>query len=415
MQVFRRPLLVLIAPFFVLMLYLAAMDYGIVRIVGDPGSIKKVLASSGIYDSVLTGLLDESKAVSNDGDSTSLQSSTIKVAAEKAITPQFIQTSTETVIDSVYRWLDGTTTVPDFKIDLTATKDTFALKAGEAVTVKLASLPACAPGSPVSAQVLDVDTIDSVVCLPIGVSPQAEGAKVEQNIKGGEGFLDHPVFTAADLDISRCCGGTEPTTSIYESDWKNLPEVFQVVKVSPYAIGLLALLLGVVIVFLSSTRRKGLRRVGISILIVGILTLAVSYSAIWAVNDKAIPNIKLNNAVLQDKVRILAKDVNRKITTNYLQVGTVYILVGVGLIAGTLLIKPGSKTNDDLEGEGQTAEDRIELKEPVKATPFDEDETSEADEFEDTPGAPPKPKKKPAPKPTAKRPDKPATKKIIIQ
>jgi hypothetical protein len=398
MQFIRRFLLVILAPIFVFLLYMAATDYGIVRIVGEPGSIKKILSESGIYNSVLSGLLDQAKTVSNGNDSTSLQNSTIKVAAEKTFTPQFIQTTTETVIDSLYHWLDGSTPLPDFKIDLTTTKDTFATNAGAAVTAKLTSLPACAPGTPVSAQDIDADT---AICLPAGVSPQAAGAKVEQNIKNGQGFLDHPVISAASIKSQ----GTNQ--SIFEDkNVKHAPQVFQVVKISPYAIMAIAFLLAIAIIFLSATRRKGLRRVGVAMLTVGIFTLIFSYSANWAINQQAIPRIKFSNTVLQDKVRILAKDVNGKVSTNYMQIATAYTIIGAGLVAGTLLIKKGSakKDDDDLEGEGQTAEDRIELKEPVTATQLADDPT---------------PKKKPAtvqkPKAPAPKPKPAGPKKIIIQ
>ena len=102
---------------------------------------------------------------------------------------------------------------------------------------------------------------------------------------------------------------------------------------------------------------------------VGIFMLVFAWGVNKAINQKLVPSIKFDNVVLQDKVKTLVKDASKEIDKSYWQFGAGYTVVGALAIAGTMLIKRGGKRNDeDLEGEGKTEEDRIDLKEPDKAT-----------------------------------------------
>ncbi len=412
MQFVRKSLLVIIVPILTILFYSTAINYGLVEVAGDAAKVKQTLAKSGIYNSVLDNLINESDGVGDGEDSVSLKDSAIKTAAMQTFTPQYIQTNTETVIDSVYHWLDGTTKTPDFKIDISATRATFAKNAGSAVTAKLSTLPAC----PADTNSASFDS-DNAVCLPAGVDPAAEGAKVEQKINSGEGFLDHPVVTAQSIKASKD-GSQEP---IFEGDLKKAPDAFQAAKYAPYAMGLLAILLSVAVVFLSATKRKGLRKIGIMLLVAGVFLMGIAYGLNWGVNKQIPKSLKLENAALQTSVVKLAKDVGSQVEQNYWIFGGVYAALGLGLVLGTSFI--GKKKNDkeDLEGEGKTAEDRIELKEPVKATSLGDDIKTVEDEFEDTPSSPSPPRKKTTTKPATKSAPKPksttkpATKKIIIQ
>ena len=81
MHFIRKFLLFIIVPIFTLLLFATASTTSVVRVVGTPDSIKTILAESGIYSSVVQGLLDQSKAVSNNGDDISLNNELVKTAA----------------------------------------------------------------------------------------------------------------------------------------------------------------------------------------------------------------------------------------------------------------------------------------------------------------------------------------------
>jgi hypothetical protein len=403
MHFLKKSLLVILVPILTILFYATATNYGFVKVAGDAAKVKHTLANSGIYNSALDNLIKESDGVGNGADSVSLKDSAIKTAAHQTFNPQFIQTNAETVIDSLYRWLDGTTETPDFKIDLSTTRATFAKNAGAAVTAKLAALPACPAGT-------DPASFDSdnATCLPPGVAPAAEGAKVEQKINSGEGFLDHPVITASTLKTGD--GGIfapgekqAPGKTIFNTTLKDAPNAFQAVKTAPYVMGLLAILLSVAVVFLSATKRKGLRKVGIMLIIAGVFLMGAAYGVGWGVNKQVPKHLKLDNPALQVSVIKLSKDVGGQIENNYWIFGGVYTAIGLGLIFGPRFIGKQKADKDDLEGEGKTKEDRIDLKEPDKAISLPDEKPS----GNSKPSA-----KKPTPrsKPAADKP-----RKIIIQ
>lgn len=363
MQFLRKFLLVLITPLFSLLLFATAFNMGLLRTVNQPANVKKIIADSGVYDTAVNGLLEQAKQISDKGDgSVSLNNPIIHSAANTTFTPQFLQTNTETVLDSVYAWLNGKTPQPDFKIDLTDPKNQFAAAVAKSVETRAASLPACTATNTPS----DFDGL-TAKCLPAGLTPAAAGNEVQANIVGGKGFLDHPVINANSVKSSNS------KRSIFTDQLKDVPKQYQRVKKVPLVLSILTLLVAVAIVFLSSSRRKGLRHVGVSLLVIGGFMLAFAWALNWGVSKKAVPKITLNNAVVQKDIRNLVTDVSQKIDQNYWFFGGLYAGLGVLAIGSAMAWGgkgPSKKDEDSLKGEGKTPEDRIDLKESDKPTPL---------------------------------------------
>ncbi len=403
MDFLRKSLLVIIVPILTILFYSIATNFAFVQVVGNSEKLKSTLASSGIYDSVLGGLLTESQAVSNGSQTVSLRSSAITEAAAQTFNPQFIQTNTESVIDSLYKWLDGATQIPDFHIDLTAARADFAKNAGVATTKKLSNLPPCPAGSTI--QSFNAET---ATCLPNGVDPATEGARVEQSINAGEGFLDHPIITAASIKSE---GNSQ---SVFEqSGIKNAPQAFQTVKVTPYIMGVLAVLLSAAVVFLSRTKKAGFRKIGFMLLVAGVFLLGAAYTVSWSVNKEVPKRLQLNNTVLSSSLVKLVKDVGGQVGQNYYIFGGAYAAIGAGFILGATFIgKNKNDSGDDLRGEGRTKEDRIDIKEPVKATDFVDKDINKKSKVAAKPKTPTK--SKPVASPPA-TPKSTARKKIIVQ
>lgn len=364
MEFVRKTALVIIAPLLVILLFGLAVSTGLLRVVTNPVVVKNILDTSGIYGTVVPGLLDEAKQISSSGGEVPLVDELVRAAALKTFSPDFVKQNTEAVLDSVYYWLDGNTPLPDFQIDLSAIKTKFAANVGDAVEARLAALPACTSSS---AGALSTKDPLKAACLPAGMDPAAEAATVEQNILSGTGFIDRPVITADTLK------GSGDTQSVFTNQFKDVPEAYQKIKATPIILGILTLLLMAAIVLLSSTKRKGLRRVGVMLLVVGLLMLGFSYGLNKGAKE-GLKQISLANAVLEDKSKVLITQIVQEIDKTYWIFGAVYTVLGVTAISGAVIInrKKGGKPADkvDLEGEGKTPEDRIDLKEPEKATPL---------------------------------------------
>lgn len=355
MNFVRKSVLVLTTALFIALLFATALDMGVIRVISQPSNIKQILADSGAYNSAVNSVLAQSGKISTSDGSVSLTDPTIRAAANSTFTPQFVRSNTETVIDSIYAWLNGKTTSPNFNIDLSGGKSQFASAAAQAVQTRVAGLPVCTPANELSS----FDALSSS-CLPRGVTPSAVADEVQADIVSGTGFLDQPVINANSLKSTRS------NQSVFADQLKSAPQQYQRVKKTPVIFAILTLLAAAAIIFLSSSRRKGLRRVGIVLLIVGLLMLVFA----WGLNEcvaKVTPKIKVDNSVVQTDLRNLITDISQKIDQNYWIFGAVYTLLGVLAIAAERFWKDGNKNtkkvNDDLEGEGKTAEDRIDLRE----------------------------------------------------
>ena len=351
MQFLRRAVLIVVVPLLALFLYVTAIDSGFVRVGARPDSIKQILADSGVYGSVVKGLLEQAGKVTSSGGDVSLNEPIVRAAAEKTFSPSFIQSNAEAAIDSTYRWLDGKTPLPDFQIDLTAAKAQFAANIAEAVQKRLVSLPACAT----AASSIENFDVFKATCLPKGTNPAAEAATIQNNILKGGNFLDHPVITA---DSIKPAGSSR---SVFAENLRNVPEAYQKAKNTPWAFGLISLLLMASIVLLSDSKRKGLKRVGITMLMVGIVLLVFSWGLNRVVAERVAPNIKLNNPVLADKLRVLLIKATQEIDKTYWAFGAGYTALGALAVAATTIKRRGSP------GAGPETHIKPSLKEPPSA------------------------------------------------
>lgn len=291
--------------------------------IGTPAPIKKTLNDSGVYDSVLTGLLNQAKKNTTSSGEVSLTDPIVQKAANASFTPEVLRQNTEKILDSTYKWLNGESATPDFKIDLSGSKTSFAANVANSVQDRLATLPVCTTN-------VTKDNFDalSTNCLPKGMTAAGAANEVKSNLLSGQGFLENPVITSNDLKASGS------TTSVFNNQLKKAPQYFSWVKKLPYILMGLTLLTGALIVLLSATRSKGWRKIGITMLVVGILMLAFAWGANYLVTKKVLPKINLdNNAVLQEKIQTLAKDLTQQIDKTYWMFGIAYSVIGAGAIA----------------------------------------------------------------------------------
>lgn len=329
MSILRKILVVFLAgllPFFLLVL---AFDITIIRALGSSDSIKKPLADSDIYSVFVPGVLEQIKISDDGGGGFSFNDPNVKAVAERTFTPQFLQENTEKVLDSVYRWLDSKTSIPDFKIDISSLKDTFIAEAAKVAQERAAGLPACPSG------LSGADDFDpfSADCLPRGVTPVLAGAQIKDSLNSSDSFLKDAVVTADTIKSGNS------NQSAFADQLKDVPGYYQKAKQTPFYLAILSLLITLGVIFLSVSRTHGLRRVGISLLSVGIVLFISAWALNWGVNQKALPSLKLDNKVLQEKLTTLAKDVTQNLNqTNYLLGGT-YVLLGTLAIGVPLLVR----------------------------------------------------------------------------
>lgn len=310
----------------VVLLFGLAFDAGLMHSVGNPANVKKVLSNSGVYDSVVSSALNQARSISTATGNIPLNDPRVQAAAESAIPPAQVKIYANQVIDSVYGWLKGQTATPNFQIDLSGAKANFADNLAETVQERANSLPVC---TDTTAPNFDAY---SAKCLPPGVTPAQAASSVRDQILNGQGFLDKTVISARDVKKS----GTNQ--SIFSTQLKQLPMNYQRFRSAPIIISILAVLAAIGVVFLSSSRRRGTKRVGLALAGVGIFILLFAWGLNRATTHVLVPKISLDNATAQKKTRTVVTDLVQVIDKNYWIFGAAYTILGGAVLASEWLI-----------------------------------------------------------------------------
>lgn len=305
----------------VMLLFVLAFDVGLIRSVGRPATVKKVLADSGVYDTLVPNALNQVKQINTSAGNIPLTDSVIKSAAVSTFTPSQIEQYANQIIDSTYAWLDGKTATPQFQIDLSGAKNTFADNVAKAMQDKYASLPVCTSYSAASFDAY------SASCLPPGVTAAQAADTLKSQVLGGQGFLDQPVVNA---DTIKSSGSNQ---TVFNN--QQIPKNYQRAKKAPLIATVLALLVAAGIVLLSASKRRGLRRVGIALAVVGIFMLLLAWGLNKVFTQNVLPSIKLDSSVVQQQAKTVATDLEQAVDKNYWMFGIIYAVIGASLVGGS--------------------------------------------------------------------------------
>ena len=325
----RRILILLLAPFFSILLFLLAFDYGASKIIGSANSVKQILSDSGIYSSIVPSLLKQTGQINTALGSIPATDPLVQQAATKALPATDIQKSSETAIDSIYSWLNGSIDQPNININLSDSKDSFANNLSAEVQQKLSSLPACT--TPYTAA--NFDALNAT-CLPPGVTATSASNLLKNEITTSSDFLDKASINSSDLK------NKDTGQTIFQSQADTAPGLYRRMKNSPPVIALLVIILGTILVLLRPTLASGLRHIGATLLSVGIAMLIFSWGLNWVVNNKITPNIKVENIAMQGNLRRAVNDLAQKIDKNYWIFGGIYSVAGVALLAAPFWMRP---------------------------------------------------------------------------
>jgi hypothetical protein len=200
----------------------------------------------------------------NAGDS-ALSGPIIQRAVRSAFPTSQLQQDIATVIASNYDWLQAKTVAPDFSIDLTSNKATFANAIAAYIKTRVNSLPICSTST-----LLQLTTFDPLAssCRPQNLSANTIANEVSQQLVSSTAYLATPVLTAASF--------TPKGSTPYYRSFARAPQIYgdTTYVLIVFAAATIALV-GLLLVALPGWRR-GTRRVAGTFTIAAILLAAGS-------------------------------------------------------------------------------------------------------------------------------------------
>ncbi len=305
------------------MLFGFGLALSVALVLGNPNLIKSAVRDSGLYEVLIDDVFLQNQSVL--GADIPVNDPGIRDAVQGAFTPQLLQASGDHIIDGTYAWLKGETATPQFNVDLTGAKAQAAENIATYASARAINLPLCS-----AAQVREIYAsglnLYTLTCRPPELSTDTIHNMVRGSLLTSTDFFKGAFVTAGSIQDAN----GQP---LYQR-LSFIPTVYQWTIKAVYFLGILAALAAAGVMFLSKPSRAGVKRVGITSLVVGGVSIlfSVLLGFISSYVSEGITKISGSTEALQvkmsDIVHILITD------TRYwwLRLAIAEVIVGIGLL-----------------------------------------------------------------------------------
>lgn len=296
---------------------------------GTPNKIKQAADDSGLYSSAVDSVLETTKKQAlKDNAQLPLDQPELIAAAKNAFPPELLSKNSESIINGFYNWLKSDTKTPQFSVDLTEAKQSFANGIGDYAVKRYEALPPCS-----SAQLrtmnTDVDAF-SVDCRPPGLLSSTVREQVQSQILNSGEFLGDTTFTADDLPKAE-------NGKTFAENMSVAPTAFNAFRLMPWVLGLLGLLFASGVLFLSKDKRQGLKTIAVTLVGTGIFLMLGSLLINFLFNKMNQPKDAFGASVAS-VAKTLTADYNTALMRFYI----VYIALGVAVLIALKLKSHGT-------------------------------------------------------------------------
>lgn len=344
-MLFRRSAYHTISVLLFVLLILAAWSTALTVTFGRPAKLETWLSQSKLYDHFVATAIEQSqKSTQNIQNSIAVSTGLdinnpgVQQAAKAAITPDVLQKSVNTFLDSNYAWLDGKTAKPDFSIDLTGVKGALAANMGAYAQKRAIGLPKCL-NVVQAAQQTDYLT---ATCLPPWITPAMIAQAVEQQIADSQNFLATPVINADNFSqIALNRQGNQANQKPYYQQLSSLPAAYRFATSLPWFSTVLAVLCATAVIFLAASLRNGLRRVAILLVGSGVTILFlifISSAILKYVENKIFANDSVGQ--LQQSLVEFAHRAQATLANIDLWFGVGFMVLGCAIYATLYFTRP---------------------------------------------------------------------------
>lgn len=333
---------ILASSFLKLTLTTFVLTLAIASLVNSPATIKSAFKESGIYDNLVSDLLD--KSLEESDDNSAANQAAFQQSAKAALTPETVQSATEQIIDALPAWLSGDSDHPNFRIDLTDAKARFISTAGDLAANHVNGLPACTTAQERELAAKNEETqILDLSCRPRGTTAATARQEVETQL-ANQDFLKDPVLTPETTlfkDENNGPTNWDSTSQVYR-------DIYRAATNAPWILLIISLLLGVAVFFLSETKRQGAKALARTVATVGaslLLITLVSNVLFDRLLKPGGPVLKDSGDSLQASLASVFTQLSNRFNQTVLKYAIIYVVIGVGaLLAIKFLWKESAVT-----------------------------------------------------------------------
>lgn len=368
----------------------------LVMVFGTSDQLKESLKTSKLYDNAVTSIIDGAAKDSKEQPDVGSQEESpfsqpaVQEAAKKALTPAFLQNTSEQIIDGMYGWLQSKTPRPEFKIDVSGVKQQFTDAVADYAVTRAKQLPACTLQQTIQLSREKIDPL-TVPCVPAGYDIESLRSQVaaqldKQQNEAGEkdNLLQLSEITPDSLPKDE--NGKSPVQNFTE-DAEKAPEVFHFVTILPWILGVLAVVSGGLVVLLHDEKRRGLRNLALTTLIIGALSLMGIFltSLVFDKLENSESLVKAD-ANIKGPLTTLVHSLSDAFNHSLLLFGIVYVVLGAGTLTA-LYFTRSKQTKEHEPTEHEPGSPKAPVTEVSEAQPHT---SAEADNVAEKPKKPTK-------------------------
>jgi hypothetical protein len=296
-------------------LFLFALMLSVHLTLDNPATVEQALSKSGIYNIAATSTFEQQTGGSEGGIPTSQPA--IQAAITQAFPPSMVEQNTNRFITSMFAWIHGSTATPQFSIDLTQAKTNLADNIGTYVQQHLSGLPVCTLD-----QMPTTVDIYTATCVPPNFDVAAAVAQAKQQTNSS-GFLSNPVLTSTTLPTNNGQSFTQ--------NFEMIPKLYHWALILLYVLPIIIIGLAAAVIFLSATRRMGIRRVSVTFVTTGITSVVLACVGVFVLQRAIDALTKQGSATQPIQVKILriVELLGQDLRTWWVAIGAIFIVAGI--------------------------------------------------------------------------------------
>jgi hypothetical protein len=297
---------------------------GLYSLASSPQTLENTLSGSTLFTQLQQTIVTQASSSLPDDPG-------VQAALSQAVSPTFLQHSSQQIVANVYSWMQGTAATPNFAIDISSVKTSFANNITTYLQQKLITLPPCTERI---APPESLDDILALTCLPPNITPETIADTAHQDV-----LNSNLLGVDNTIDISNGIGST-PGKTLTEQ-LAIIPQLYHFYLLSLYILPVILLLCSLVIVFLSATRRGGIKRVAWLYISTGIVSGLAAAGSVWLLGILAsLLGSTTTPGELLTLIQTLASDIRQW----WLIISSVYIVFGIILLTTVRLTRPRLRT-----------------------------------------------------------------------
>jgi hypothetical protein len=341
MRWFKKLCVFLFSVLLLISLLGGVLSFSIDNAFDHPIKIEHWLSDSDLYADFVKLIVTQAGTATASGlhiGEVSFSNTAVQQIAESVFSPSVLQQYTETFLNANYEWLEGKSAIPRFTINLSQAKQNFAQQVGQYVTTRLSSLPTCTATEAITEEETLVTASSNPLqlsCRPTNLNAISTGALVAQQIASSPILLKNTVITEKNFRPDN----NSDSKPYYEQSF-NAPKLYQVNEKAPYIFGGLAVISVIAALFMSTTKRRGMRHIGFAFIDAGILLIVASLvsNAAFSILKRVLMKRNSNEAVQRGITNFVVL-IEKQISSINLDCGIAFIAIAICIFLGLMITR----------------------------------------------------------------------------